>query len=129
MEKLHENFARYQPGDEVTYDELLSLRCNYIVTRDTEFHLYLVQDCYRRFLEEGAGSVPLCSIPEQTFEILYDSSPFDYTWESSDYVLVLDDSADVIGIFDSPEFFDRLGSKTRYMLDNLKRREDNFRRI
>lgn len=129
METHAKNFVYHRPDIEITLDEVTTLRCNYVITRDEEFHLYLVKDIYRYFLEERAVSVSFDKLPEQTYDIIYEDDPFSFVSEGSLYAIVLDDNNDILGVFDSTELFGRFCMEAKHQICNLKLRENNLKRL
>ena len=94
METHAKNFVYHRPDIEITQDEVTTLRCNYVITCDEEFHLYLVKDIYRYFLEERTVSVFFDKLPEQTYDVIYEDDPFSFVSEGSLYAIVLGDGGD-----------------------------------
>lgn len=129
MENHARNFVYHRPDVEITLNDVTALRCNYVITRDEDIHLYLVRDIYRYFVEERAVSVFFDKLPEQTYDIIYEEDFLSYLPEGSQFALILDDGDDILGVFDSPDLFGRFSVEANHQISNLKLREKNLKRI
>lgn len=129
LETHAKNYVYHRPDQDITLEEVTSLRCNYVITNDEEYHLYLVKDIYRYFLEERAVSVSFDKLPEQPYDVINNDDPFSFVFEGFSYALVLDADNDILGIFDSAELFALFCVEANHQITNLKLREKNFKRI
>lgn len=129
MEPYAKNFVFHRPDTDFTLEELLSLRCNYVILQDHECKVYAVRDIYRYFLEERVDFVSTEKIPDLPYEIIKAEAPSQFVSEGLGIALIIDSSGEICGVFEQTELFGRFCLETRHALNNLKLQIKNNKRI
>lgn len=129
METYAKNFVFHQPDMAFTLEELLSLRCNYIILQEKEFKVYAVEDIYRYFLEERVDSVLPDRIPDLSYSIIKWEAPAQFISDGSGIALIIDSSGEIRGVFQQIDFFSRFCLETRHHINNLNLQIENSKRI
>lgn len=129
MDTYAKNYVFHRPGVDITLEELSSLRCNFIIIKDEEYHLYAVKDIYRVFLEKRTVSVSPAELQEEAYDVVYEEDMLSYESEGFRYALVLDATDQVVSVLDSPAVVSTFCNEMRHQVSNLNMQVHNFRRI